>query len=157
MLKHNLAIFACIALPTLGFAQGTGSSGGSDGANLAKQLSNPIANLISVPLQYNFNEGYGDGSGQQSYVNIQPVIPFSVSPNWNVISRTIIPLVDQDDLSPASGSQRGIGNILQSFFFPRRPLQPEGSFGASDPSSSSQQPATTLRPTNGALGSLESP
>jgi len=122
MLKFHLAVLAFFALPTLALSQGTGSSGGSDGADLAKQLSNPIANLISVPFQYNYNDGYGDGSGRQSYINIQPVIPFSISPDWNVISRTIIPLIDQDDLSPGSGSQTGVGNILQSFFFsPKAP------------------------------------
>ncbi len=117
MLKFALVTMAALAGPTVAVAQGA-----SDGADLAKKLSNPIADLISVPFQYNRNDGYGDGSGQQRYINIQPVIPFSIGPNWNVISRTIIPLVDQENLSPGSGSQSGIGNITQSFFFsPKQP------------------------------------
>ena len=58
---------------------------------LAKKLSNPVASLISVPFQYNYNSGFGDGDGQQSYINIQPVIPISIGENWNLISRTILP------------------------------------------------------------------
>jgi hypothetical protein len=121
--KIGLATLAGLALPALALAQGAGSSGApSEGADLAKKLSNPVADLISVPFQYNFNDGYGDGSGQQSYINIQPVIPISISPDWNVISRTIIPLVDQDDITPGAGSQSGFGNITQSFFFsPKQP------------------------------------
>jgi hypothetical protein len=118
MLKVLLSTLACLALPAVAFAQSNGApNGASDGADLAKKLSNPVASLISVPLQFNSNDGYGDGSGQQSYVNIQPVIPISISPDWNVISRTILPLVEQEDLVFGSGKQRGVGNILQSFFF----------------------------------------
>ncbi len=123
MLKFALTTLACLALPAIAVAQASdASSGASDSADLAKQLSNPISSLVSVPFQYNYNDGYGDGSGQQSLLNIQPVIPFSISPNWNLISRTIIPLVDQENLSPGSGSQSGFGNVLQSFFFsPKKP------------------------------------
>ncbi len=110
-------LLAMLALPTVSAAQGSDApAGNSDGAALAKQLSNPISSLISVPLQYNYNNGYG-GGGSQSTLNIQPVIPISISPSWNLISRTIIPLVDQDNLAPGSGSQTGFGNITQSFFF----------------------------------------
>lgn len=107
-----------IGAATLVSAQSTGG-----GADLAKKLSNPVADLISVPFQYNYNSGYGaDGDGDQSYVNIQPVIPISISPTWNLISRTIIPLVHQDGIIPGEGSQSGFGNIVQSFFFsPKAP------------------------------------
>jgi hypothetical protein len=114
------ATIALAGTPTIATAQT--ADGASDGAALAKKLSNPVAALISVPFQYNYNEGYGDGSGKQSYHNIQPVIPISISPTWNVISRTIIPLVDQEDIRPGAGTQTGIGNITQSLFFsPKEP------------------------------------
>ncbi|MGL4528563.1 MAG: transporter [Aestuariivirga sp.] len=91
---------------------------------LAKKLSNPIANLVSVPFQYNQNSGFGDGDGEQSYLNIQPVIPFSIGDDWNVISRTILPVVDQHDITGPGESQTGLGNITQSFFFsPKEPTQ----------------------------------
>lgn len=83
-MKHPTSLrlmcaLAVLAVPSVAAAQSAdASSGASDGADLAKKLSNPISSLISVPLQYNFNDGYGDGSGRQSYINIQPVIPFSV-------------------------------------------------------------------------------
>jgi hypothetical protein len=119
-----------LSVPHQGFAQATSSAAevgekAEDGADLAKKLSNPVADLISVPFQYNYNDGYGaDGQGHQSYINIQPVIPISISPNWNLISRTIIPLVAQDGLAPGAGSQSGVGNITQSFFLsPKAPTK----------------------------------
>ena len=91
---------------------------------LAKKLSNPVASLISVPFQYNYNSGFGDGDGQQSYINIQPVIPISIGENWNLISRTILPVVNQSDFTPTYGSRTGLGNITQSFFFsPKEPTE----------------------------------
>ena len=94
-------------------------------ADLAKKLSNPISSVISVPFIYNYDENIGpvDG-GRRSVIKIQPVIPISLNDNWNMISRTIIPLVDQKDIFPGSGHQSGVGDILQNFFFsPKAPTE----------------------------------
>lgn len=94
-----------------------------DAAALAKKLANPVAALISVPLQGNYDSGFGpDGDGDKWVLNIQPVVPISISEKWNLISRTILPVVSQSDLFPGAGSQTGISDIVQSAFFsPKAP------------------------------------
>jgi hypothetical protein len=91
-------------------------------ANLAKQLQNPIANLISVPFQNNFDYGGGvQGHGSQYTVNIQPVLPFKLTANWNLIVRTIVPITEAVHVQPTEVS--GLGDVVQSFFFsPARPV-----------------------------------
>lgn len=91
-------------------------------AGLAKQLANPVAAMISVPFQYNYDSGYGSEKGHRSVLNIQPVIPISVNQDWNLISRTILPVIDQHNMVGESGSQSGLGDITQSFFLsPKEP------------------------------------
>jgi hypothetical protein len=100
------------------------AAAGDAAAELAKKLSNPVADLISVPLQNNFDFGAGpDGDGIQYRLNIQPVIPISLSSNWNLISRTILPYVYQEDVIGTS-SQSGLSDTLQSLFF--SPKEPTG-------------------------------
>ena len=105
----------CFALPSNLMA--------SNEEELARQLANPVAALISAPFQGNYDGGIGpDDDGMRFLFNIQPVIPFELSQNWNLISRTILPVVYQDEIFPGAGSQFGISDVVQSFFFsPKAP------------------------------------
>ena len=145
---------SCTLLKTLGTTMllcalaGTGALGQEAGHDaehaLALKLQNPIAALISVPFQSNFEWGGGPRSEGFKYtLNFQPVIPISISEDWNLISRTIVPVTEQDDVVPDS-SQAGLGDILQSAFFRRKPPVRVGSFGAWDlPSSCPRRPRTS--------------
>ena len=84
---------------------------------LAKQLANPVASLISVPLQNNFDFEVGPFGGFKYNLNIQPVIPFSINNKWNMISRTIVPVISQSDVSGVGQSETGLGDIAQSLYF----------------------------------------
>ena len=101
-----------------------GSSGAapSDAAELAKKLQNPIADLISVPLQNNWDFGIGPADAMRYTVNIQPVIPVSLSTEWNLIIRTIMPVIYAESPVPGGDNKAGLGDITQSFFFsPKKP------------------------------------
>ncbi|MEE4110931.1 MAG: transporter [Halieaceae bacterium] len=91
--------------------------------DIAQQLANPIASLISLPLQLNYDDNYGAADrGSVTRLNVQPVIPMSLNDDWNLISRTILPVIDQQDLFTGGGSEFGLGDTVQSLFFsPRAP------------------------------------
>lgn len=96
----------------------------SDAEALAKKLSNPVAALISVPFQFNRDENIGPlEDGERTFLNFQPVVPITLNEDWNVISRTIVPITfEQDEIFPGAGDQSGLGDIVQSFFFsPKEP------------------------------------
>jgi hypothetical protein len=109
----------------IGFAGAARAQDGPSAAELARQLSNPVAALISVPLQFNYDSDIGaEDDGKRLTLNIQPVIPFELNEDWNLISRTILPLVDQQDIFPGAGDQSGTGDIVQSLFFsPKAPTE----------------------------------
>jgi len=89
---------------------------GNADVELANKLANPIASLVSVPLQFNYDSGYGFANGDKAFINIQPVIPFKLSPDLSLVTRTILPIALQNDVSSHSGTQAGLGDTLQSFF-----------------------------------------
>ncbi|ODA66055.1 hypothetical protein A7A08_03069 [Methyloligella halotolerans] len=85
--------------------------------NLAQQAQNPIANLISVPFQNNTNFNVGPFEDEQNILNIQPVIPFKLNDDWNLVTRWILPVVYQPPVYEGDESDFGLGNFNPSFFF----------------------------------------
>jgi hypothetical protein len=83
---------------------------------LAKETQNPVANLISVPFQNNFNFGIDPNDATQWVLNVQPVIPITLSKDWNLITRTIIPIINQPYPAPGIPSAFGLGDINPSLF-----------------------------------------
>jgi hypothetical protein len=91
------------------------------GADLAQLVQNPIAKVISLPFQNNLNFGVGPDHDPQDVLNIQPVLPVQINEDWNVISRTIIPVDYQPPSSPAGSGVGGISDInLALYFSPAR-------------------------------------
>lgn len=93
-----------------------GGGGEESQEALAKAAQNPVAKLISVPFQNNFNFGIGPNNAMQYVLNIQPVIPFSLSKNWNLITRTIMPIINMPSPAPGVASASGLGDINPTLF-----------------------------------------
>jgi len=91
--------------------------------DLAQQLAKPGASLISVPFQAYWDFGIGVNDATRFTLNIQPVIPLSLNEEWNLIVRTILPVIDAESPAPGIDDASGLGDTVQSFFFsPKKPV-----------------------------------
>jgi hypothetical protein len=119
MVRHLLVIAALASLAVVPLF-GQEAAGGSDTGDLAKAAQNPVGDLISLPFQNNTTFDVGPADRTQNVLNIQPVWPLSLSKKWNLITRTIIPVISQ----PAPGSDRinGLGDVnFTGFISPSEP------------------------------------
>lgn len=89
-------------------------------SDLAKKLANPVAELVSLPLQLNYDCCYGPADGERVTLNVQPVVPIKLNDDWNLVLRTIVPFVTQTEATPAGGDRMGLGDTTQTFFFSPR-------------------------------------
>jgi len=132
--RQNLlaaALVSALALTTPLLAQDASGDDKAAAAELAKKLQNPVASLISVPIQNNWDFGIGPANAMRYTANVQPVIPLSISEDWNFITRTIVPIVYAESPVVGGSSKFGLGDTVQSFFFsPKAPTSGGWIWGA---------------------------
>jgi hypothetical protein len=86
-------------------------------SEIAKQAQNPIANVISVPLENDFNPHTGTKKEDGYVLQFKPVVPFKLSDDWNLITRTVVPIIQVPDLAPGVNGTTGLGDVQTSLFF----------------------------------------
>ncbi len=112
VINFSKGFISVIAL--LGFVV---SAMADEAADLAQELNNPLAELITLPLQMNYDRDIGAADkGWKLQTNIQPVYPIELNHDWNLITRTIVPVISQEDVFTGAGSQFGLGDISVSLF-----------------------------------------
>jgi hypothetical protein len=99
-----------------GMTAGPDSDQSGSNTEIAKKLQNPVADLISVPFQSNTNFGFGPMNGTQEVLKVQPVVPFHLTDDWNLITRTIMPLTWNPAVTADGESSFGLGNTVLSLF-----------------------------------------
>lgn len=115
-LKTIFLALTCL-IGTDGFSQNEIPSSASNAQKLADKLANPVASLISIPLQNNLNYGIGPHNGIKYTVNIQPVIPFKLNDDLDLITRYILPIVDQQNITGINKHEFGLSDATVTAFF----------------------------------------
>jgi hypothetical protein len=114
--------FAMAVIVGIGSAATSARAEELSNADLAKLAQNPVANLISVPFQNNTNFNFGPERGVLDVLSIEPVVPFGISEQWNVITRTIVPVISSPSLGPVAGAVGGLGDLqFTAFLSPAQP------------------------------------
>ena len=111
---HNMK--SKISICCLSFFLATNVFAQNDAAELARKLSNPISSLISVPFQNNTDYGIGELKGSRNTMNIQPVVPISLTKNLNLIARWVQPLITQYNITGPQEKQSGLADAVVSTF-----------------------------------------
>lgn len=83
----------------------------------AQSAVNPLTTSYWIPVQYEYSEDVGPNNGTRHTTNIQPIVPFELSNDWNLITRTIIPIISQNNVTGYGESESGLGDINTTFFF----------------------------------------
>ncbi len=117
--KMKIKVIAAIALIYISFnvcafAQENPKPEANDAAAIAKKLANPIGALISLPFQNNMDLGIGDYNGSRNTLNIQPIVPFSLNSKYSLITRYIVPVIAQYDITGENTQQAGLADALVS-------------------------------------------
>lgn len=120
-MRRTLLVYLCIPLVASFCAYQTSRAQSqpvdNQTAELQRKTQNPVSDLISLPFQNNTNFDFGPDNEEQNILNIQPVMPFRLNQEWNLISRTIVPIIHMPELKPGDGETFGLGDTFQSLFF----------------------------------------
>ena len=115
--RFTWAVLAMCLIGSVSGARAQNKPPEDENEALAKKLSNPISDLVSVPFQFNWQQKVGPLELSQFILNVQPVIPFELNPDWNLILRVIVPFVGQPPFVSGGVGEFGVGDMTTSFFF----------------------------------------